>query len=119
MALIALLVWTIAVWASRIRNVLTDDDLTAFDQSWRIGVAVVFLGLAGAVIAKQRWALPTLLVWTVVFWLARGIGILVDDHDAAFKLIHSVLALVSFGLVAWVASSRYGSARHRRPQAVT
>ena len=40
--------------------------------------------------------------WTLGFWVVRGGGILLDDHDAAFKAIHSALMVVSIGLAMWV-----------------
>lgn len=105
--------WTLVVWVSRIRNVFGDEDLDAFDRTWRTGVAVVFIVFAlataialwrhrkGAFSAGAARLLATFVAWTVAFWVVRGTGILLDgNHDAGFKAIHTVLAVVSIGLAA-------------------
>ncbi len=109
-SLLPLVVWTLVVWVSRLRNVWTDADLSASGQAWRTVVAAVFLGFALA-LAVRLWqrrgreltagdrALVGLFVaWTIGFWLVRGIGIIVDDHDAAFTAVHTALMLASIGL---------------------
>lgn len=101
-----LVIWTLLLWSSRIRNVLADDDLTAFGTTWRVGAAVVFLVL-GLLVASWLWrgrpgalVLGVMAGWTVVYWLIRGTGILLDsNHDAGFKAIHTVLMAVSLALV--------------------
>jgi hypothetical protein len=103
--------WTVFLWASRIRNVLIADELSAGGQTWRIVVALVFLVLGGAVLwawhdrrdepVRSKWALGTLCVWTVGFWIVRGGGIIVDDHTLGFTLIHTVLMILSIGLAGW------------------
>jgi len=107
--LIALAGWSVIVWASRIRNVAGDDDLSAAGTTWRVAAALVFvvggLALGYAIATKQRWLLQLTLVlaaWTTVWWLVRGIGILLDpNHDATFKAVHTVLMAVSLGLAGW------------------
>jgi hypothetical protein len=39
-----------------------------------------------------------LIIWTVGFWLVRGIGIMVDDHTLGFTVVHTVLMVISIGL---------------------
>jgi len=98
--------WTLFLWISRIRNVLGDDDLDGFGVAWRVGAAAVFLVL-GLLTLLWLWrgrpgalSLGVLAAWTVVYWLVRGTGIMLDSsHDAAFKLVHAVLMAVSLGLV--------------------
>ena len=115
--LIPLLIWTLFVWSSRIRNVWTDADLSTGGQLLRTGYAVVFLGFAVTLVALlwqrrpeplgstgQR-VLALFLAWTVVFWLIRGIGIIVDDHTTSFTVIHTVLMVISIGLAAWAATA--------------
>ena len=111
--LVPLLVWTLFVWSSRIRNVWTDDDLSTGGQVLRTGYALVFLGFAVAVVvmlwqrrpeplgATGQRVLALFLAWTVVFWLIRGIGIIVDDHTTSFTVIHTVLMVISIGLAGW------------------
>jgi hypothetical protein len=109
-----LVVWTLFVWTSRIRNVWSDEDLTAGGQILRTGYSAVFLvgGIFAAWVlwsrrgaalrSTDRVGLVVFFAWSVVFWLIRGIGIIVDDHDAGFTAIHTVLMVVSLGLV-WLA----------------
>jgi len=103
--------WTAVVWVGRIRNVLGDDDLSGGARSWRIVVAVVFLVLAAllATVALGRWhrrplgstrLVAVFCLWTIVFWAVRGGGLLFADHDAGFKVVHTVLAVASIGLAA-------------------
>jgi hypothetical protein len=101
-----LVLWTVLVWVSRIRNVLGDEDLDGFGTTWRLGAAIIFIALG---LACGSWllrgkpggvALMVLAVWSVCYWLVRGIGILLDsNHDASFKVVHTVLMLVTFALV--------------------
>jgi hypothetical protein len=109
-----LVIWTLFVWTSRIRNVWADEDLTTGGQILRTGYSVVFLtgGLFAAWVlwsrrgsalrSSDRVGLAVFFAWSVVFWLIRGIGIIVDDHDAGFTAIHTVLMVISLGLV-WLA----------------
>lgn len=98
--------WTLFLWTSRIRNVLADDDLDAFGLTWRLGAAVIFLAL-GLTCLAWLWrgrpgpiSLGVLAGWTVVYWLVRGTGIMLDsNHDAGFKLIHAALMAMSLGVV--------------------
>ena len=52
--LIPLLIWTLFVWSSRIRNVWTDEDLSTGGQVLRTGYAVVFLAF-GVTLAAIVW----------------------------------------------------------------
>ncbi len=110
--LIALAAWSVLVWASRIRNVLANDELTTAGTTWRLAAALVFivggLALGYAIVTKQQWLRQVTLalaVWTTIWWLVRGIGILLDpNHDAAFKAVHTALMAVSLGLAGWAAT---------------
>lgn len=103
--------WTAVVWVGRIRNVVGDEDLSGGARTWRIVVAVVFLLLAAllATVALGRWhrrplgstrLVAIFCLWTIVFWAVRGGGLLFADHDAGFKVVHTVLALASIGVAA-------------------
>ena len=97
------------VWVGRLRNMLGDDGLTAGARAWGILVAGVFL-VSAALVATLPLGLwhrrplgSTRLVsvfclWTIVFWAVRGGGLLFADHEAGFKAVHTMLALVSIGL---------------------
>lgn len=105
-----LVVWTTLVWLSRLRNVWADDDLTTAGQAVRTVVAAVFLAFAltlayrlrarrGAPLGPGDRALITaFVVWTVGFWLVRGIGIIVDDHPVGFTVIHTALMIASIAI---------------------
>lgn len=125
----ALVAWSVFVWVSRVRNVLTNDDLTTGGTAWRLIIAALFVvgglavawlaytetgdgigativGTTGPVVATP-WTrrlvigVTLLAVWTIGLWLVRGIGILLDsNHDAGFKTVHTVLMLVSIALAA-------------------
>ena len=103
-ALGALVGWTIFLWSSRLRNVLGNDELDDWGVTWRVAVVVVFVVLA--VLAATGRAIPVLVWWTVGYWLVRGGGILLDDHDAGFKAIHTALMVVSISAAMWVWRTR-------------
>ena len=109
----ALVGWSWFLWISRLRNVLSDEDHDTWDVTWRIGVVVLFVGLALLAFLGERrqasWrgsALSVLVWWTVGFWIIRGGGIILDDHDVAFTAIHTVLMAISIGLAMWVWTAR-------------
>ena len=110
-----LVLWTLFVWASRIRNIWIDDELSTGGQVLRTGFAIVFLTFAIAMAYRlyvgrgseltpgDTRILAPFVAWTIGFWLVRGIGIIVDDHTTAFTIVHTALMLVSIG-IALVAS---------------
>lgn len=109
---IALVAWTLFVWVSRLRNVIGDDDLNGAGIAWRVAAVVVFCGLAVTVIFAMRTGRPALRTavialagWTTVFWLIRGTGIMLDDHETSFMVVHTVLMIVSIGLSVWAVAS--------------
>lgn len=105
-----LVVWTLVVWTSRLRNIWTDDDLAVGGQVLRTVFAITFLGLAVSTAVRlwrrrghtlvpgDRALVGAFVGWTVGFWLVRGVGIIVDDHDTAFTAVHTGLMVVSIGL---------------------
>lgn len=100
-----LVAWTVLVWATRIDNVVGDDELSAVDAAWRVGVAALFLVGAAALVATRR-ALGPFVLWTCGYWLVRGTQIIAADHDLGFTVVHTVLMVVSISLAggawAWV-----------------
>lgn len=88
----ALVVWTVVVWVTRLRN--------ADGSAGAVALSVLFLVLAAAVVATRAHALPVVVLagLTVVVWLIRLPMILVADHGAGFKVVHAVIAAVSIGL---------------------
>lgn len=114
---VPILVWTLFVWSSRIRNVWTDDDLSTAGQWLRTGYAVVFLAFAIALVVRlwprrrdpiggrDQRLLAVFIAWSVAFWLIRGIGIIVDDHTTSFTVIHTILMVISLFLAALAATA--------------
>lgn len=113
----ALAVWTLLVWATRIDNIWSDEALDTASKIGRTALAGSFVVLALLTLAwvwRHRHAgfppctvylLGPFAAWTVVVWVVRGAGILVADHGAAFKVVHTALAAVSITL-AVLASAR-------------
>jgi hypothetical protein len=95
----ALAGWTVFVWGTRVRNIARDG---GGSLSLLVALALVVLGVAVAVSLVRgglpRWAVPALAAATVAAWAVRAPMILTGDHGAAFKVVHTVLALVSVGL---------------------
>ncbi|MEM8922344.1 MAG: hypothetical protein AAGD35_02505 [Actinomycetota bacterium] len=116
---IALAVWTLLVWANRIRNIVANDSLSGSTLFWRLTTAVLFVGagllltvaLIWYVRTRHPFALPvitwigvSLAVIGTMFWVIRGTLIAFGEYDMGFKVIHSVLAVVSVvlgGIVVW------------------
>ena len=97
-----LVLWTFAVWASRSRNVLINDDLTTAGQSARLAVAGAFITLAFGVLIGAirgvdiRRSLGLLAIWAVGYWIIRGGGILLDSQwSLGFKTVHTCLLYTS------------------------
>jgi hypothetical protein len=104
-ATLALCAWTLLVWTTRMGNIWGDDDLTTGEKWGRTGLALSFtilaLAVAYAVLRRRPWrslAVKLLAGWTIVVWVTRSFGIATGDHEAAFIVVHLVLAVVSFVL---------------------
>jgi hypothetical protein len=125
--LVAFGAWTLFVWATRIG--------TATDEgAWgRVALAAAFtvVGLALLVVAWRArgraltagevLAVRLAAAWTVGVWVVRAVQIPLADHEAAFVVVHLVLAAVSVALaIAVVRTStlgdRHGTAGHRRAE---
>ncbi len=118
-----LVVWTFAVWASRLRNAIADGDLTggAFVQA--VAIAAVFVGLAVVlglgVWRDGTWTAPALIVLVIagiVRWTIRGPVILASaEWSVGFKVVHTILWLttVLLSVLAW----REGRSLNDRPTA--
>ena len=106
-ATIALAVWSLLVWTTRIRNIWTDDALSTGEQWGRTALALSFTGLAlavgHAVYHRSPWLRSVVLAlagWTVAVWVVRSVGIATADHEGAFIAVHLVLAVISIALAA-------------------
>jgi Na+/melibiose symporter-like transporter len=56
----------------------------------------------------QANLLRAFAVWTLYVWVTRLYNIFKDDHDAAFKAVHTVLAVISvaFAVACWIVVRR-------------
>lgn len=108
---LALGIWTVGIWGSRLRNILADDELTGGALVLALVIAVGFVvlgvGLLASLVGVPSWhrgVLLVLVVAGVVRWSVRGPLILLSDEwEVGFKVVHTVLWLVTVGLsvAAW------------------
>lgn len=117
--------WMAFVWVTRIRNALGDDGLSTGGQVQAYGLSALGLGGAAAMAWWARSAceggegaagVPVPGVRAVAaahagIWLVRGSAIAVGDRAAGFKVVHTVLALVSIALAGWATKAVGASAR--------
>ncbi|MBA2280807.1 MAG: hypothetical protein M3527_07250 [Actinomycetota bacterium] len=91
---IALALWTLFVWGTRIKN--ADGSVVV------ILLSLTFVAGALLVLATKGHALPTVMLagWTVVVWLVRipDIVFFSPERSTAFKLVHVAIGLVSMAL---------------------
>ncbi len=108
---LALVAWTFFVWTTRIGNIWRDADLDTGEKIGRTGLALSFTLLAVAVVVAlwrgsertRLVAVGALAAWSTAVWVVRDVSILVADHEVGFKVVHTVLAVVSIVLsaLAW------------------
>ncbi len=122
---IALSVWTLYVWSTRIRNAWGDDDLSAGEAWGATALSASFIVLATLTLAWAwarratgfppctRYLLVPFALWTTAVWAVRGVGIALGDHDLAFVVVHVALGVISAAL-AWWAVSRLPGGRGER-----
>ena len=105
--------WTGFVWVTRVKNVFGDEDLGLAEQAERLVVPAVMLVLAGYVawslvrrrnLAPLRW----LAAATIAVWLWRGSDILFGDHSGPFKVVHTMLGVISIALALLAANESRG-----------
>lgn len=97
--------WNAAIWLSRVRNILADQELDRAAKALWLVPAVVF-GLGGLLALWSWWrgrsavVLPLMgvLAATLFYWPIRIVFILFDGRSAAFRIVHLLLAVVSVGL---------------------
>jgi uncharacterized membrane protein len=103
--LLALPIWTLLIWATRIRIILSDDGSIV-----ALIVPVVLTALAIAALFERRRGLMSLAAATMAVWLVRLPLVLLHDHSIGFKLVHGALAAVSI----WLAVGAWRALRQRR-----
>jgi hypothetical protein len=111
----ALCAWTVFVWGNRISNAWssTTESTSAKAISTVLAASFLVLAVGGVVILARSWAAPLtnlaknfLLVfagWTVLVWCIRIVGIVLADHEVGFKVVHTMLGLISIALAVGVA----------------
>jgi hypothetical protein len=110
-------VWTLFVWANRLRNIWDDLLLSTDAKVWYSLIALSFLVLGIAVtvigIGLRRYrpsrvdviTIGVLSGWTAGVWLARSVEIATDDaNSGAFIVVHLLVAVVSvaWGVASWM-----------------
>ena len=57
---------------------------------------------------RDAWIIRAAAIWTVYVWVTRIWNIWNDDRGAAFKIVHTVLAVVSvsFAVAIWRVARR-------------
>ena len=108
---LVLIVWTVGIWGSRLRNALADEDLSGGAQVLSIGIAAgfVLLALVLAWLRRQQhpWARPALELLCalgVLRFSIRGPLILASDEwGIGFKVVHTILwtMTVALSVLAW------------------
>ncbi|MCB1030746.1 MAG: hypothetical protein KDA95_05370 [Acidimicrobiales bacterium] len=112
---ITLLIWTNRIWLAW----TNDEDTVAEKLVWSlpitlfvIAAAVLGLALVRGVERDEKWFVQAIRIFaaaTAIYWAVRVPIIWANDHglepreELGFKLVHSVLAVVSVGpaLFAW------------------
>jgi hypothetical protein len=112
--LVAMVVWSLYVWSTRIKNATGDDTLSSGGRAFSVVLSLSFIAfaVAAAVVAVRAWSRPlaraealvlrAFVGWTVLVWVIRIPMIAVDSHSVGFKVVHAVLGLISIGLAVLV-----------------
>ena len=121
-----LLAWTLIVWVGRVRNALSDPELTGSERLGPLLLAASFVvpALVLAVVlfvstrrssdggAVLRYGVLALAAWTCGVWLFRIADIaLSGDWSIGFVIVHAVLAIVSAVLAVLAARAVLASGR--------
>lgn len=121
-----LLAWTLIVWVGRVRNALSDPELTGSERLGPLLLAASFVvpALVLAVVlfvstrrssdggAVLRYGVLALAAWTCGVWLFRIADIaLGGDWSIGFVIVHAVLAVVSAVLAVLAARAVLASGR--------
>jgi hypothetical protein len=98
-----ILAWTLVSWGGRIR-LLTDVDANDLWSWARIGGSFVVGVVAGLAMILGKGGRPMAVlfaVWTVPIWARSLFTVWTETNTIGFRLVHTALAGVWFGLVAW------------------
>jgi len=101
----AFVAWTLFLWATRIRNVVQDDELSTGAAGLAGAIAVVFLlaSISLPVLAARRRdllgrAVRVVMTATILWWAMRLVTNLVGDGSVGFKAVHTILAVLTIAL---------------------
>lgn len=100
--------WTLVIWIGRLRNIWDDQDLDTAGQvgrsllalSFVVGAVLVAVGAARLSPATAVKVMGAVGAWTAGVWAVRSAAILAGEWSLGFKVVHSVLAVVSVCLAA-------------------
>ena len=103
--------WTLVVWATRLRNVIGDDDLDGGEFVIALVIALGFVMLGAALLGTlfgiesgQRPVVMVLVIAGILRWTIRTPFVLASDEwSAGFKVVHTVLWIVTvvISVLAW------------------
>ena len=106
-----LAIWTLGIWAGRLRNIVLDDDLSGTGRAFALGVAAGFVLPALALVltltgqrSGQRTIVDLLAGAGILRWTMRGPLVLASDEwSNGFKVVHTVLWIttVVVSVLAW------------------
>lgn len=88
---VALVAWTLIVWAGRVRNAGADAG------AWMSAGVFVLLALA-TLLSGRRGPLAALVAATIALWAVRTPLVWMRDYSVGFKVVHTVIAVVSVAL---------------------
>lgn len=102
--------WTLLTWVGRFRNIWADATLSGGQKALNSVPVMVFtvVGAAVAIVVVRthgddlgragRRVVQVAAVWSSGYWLVRWPLIVAHDHPVGFKVVHTVLAAVAWGL---------------------
>jgi hypothetical protein len=109
--IVASALWTLFVWVTRVRNAMSDDEMSGGEKTFAGAVSFVFIGAAVTLLLlvlrrrtdQLRTLLPVFAIGTVGWWLVRSVMMLLDDHGWGFRIVHLALAIISsvLAVLAW------------------
>jgi hypothetical protein len=106
----ALGAWTVFEWATRIRNAAAEADVDALVKAANVGVATGFTAMGVGLLAyawrNRRTGLPAgaprvlgIVAFVITaWWSVRTLLVWIHEHDTPFKVVHTVLAVISITL---------------------
>ena len=116
---VALVAWTLFTWVSRVPLLWSDEEQSTAAKVAQSVPVLLFVGLAVAAVVvlvrRGPWTTVAgaLAIWSIGYWIVRYPLILTNDHEAAFTIVHGVLAAVAIGLGAWTLADLRSSATRR------